>query len=128
MPNQAALLDAQLSARLQTQAKRLAIFLIKRRARAYSERPIALETVSRGLSCAAPEAMIAIAKALLARERRSPRRWMGFGGEPPGLNARAVLLLGRSYRRAADLQRRAQTLCPGLSPDAQPSMALTPRR
>jgi len=38
---------------------------------------------------------------LLQVERQTARRWFGFGGETPALNAQAVLLLGRTLRRAA---------------------------
>jgi hypothetical protein len=93
--------DAEIDAALRAQARRLAAQLIKRRARAYSRRPMTLETLSPGLSSAAPEGMIAIATHLLARERAAPQRWFGFGGEALALNAHAALLLGRVFRRAA---------------------------
>ncbi len=93
--------NAQFDAALRAQARRLAAQLIKRRARAYFRRPMTLETLSPGLSCAAPDRMIAIATDLLARECAAPRRWFGFGGEAPALNARAALLVGRVFRRAA---------------------------
>ncbi len=101
MPNHMPIIDAKFETALQAQARRLAAQLIKRRARAYFQRPLALETVTPGLSDAAPDAMIATAKYLLAQERQAPRRWFGFGSEAPALNAHAALLLGRVFRRAA---------------------------
>lgn len=100
MPARPPSFNALLEAALHAQARRLAAYLVKHRARAYSRRPMTLETLCPGLSCAAPDSMIAIAKDLLARERQTPRRWFGFGGETPALNAHAVLLLGRTLRRA----------------------------
>lgn len=85
---------------LRTQAAQTARALIKERARAYAGSPLLLEAVWPGLSSAAPETMIAIANYLIACEKASPRRWMGFGGEVPLLNARAVLLLARARRMA----------------------------
>jgi hypothetical protein len=85
---------------LGTQAARTARALIKERSRAYAGSPLLLEAVWPGLSSAAPETMIAIANYLIACEEASPRRWMGFGGEVPLLNAKAVLLLARARRMA----------------------------
>ncbi len=65
-----------------------------------------LENVFPGLSAAAPETKIAVAKHLVATERNAPRRWFGIGGEVPILNAKAVLLSGRALRR--DEGRRAR--------------------
>jgi len=93
--------DAQLETALRVQANRLAIYLIKYRARAYARRPLTLDNVFPGLSCATPDAMIAIAKHAVKREAQAPRRWFGFGSEAPALNARAVLLIARTLRRAA---------------------------
>jgi hypothetical protein len=108
--------DTEIDAALRTHARSLAAQLIKRRARAYFRRPTALETLTPGLSCAAPDQMIAIATHLLTQERAVQKRWFAFGGEAPALNARAALLLGRVFRRAA---RR-------LSP-AQPNLNRTPK-
>ncbi|HET6377929.1 MAG TPA: hypothetical protein VFG05_06430 [Methylocella sp.] len=97
---------------LRTQAARSARALIKERSRAYAGSPLLLETVWPGLSSAAPETMIAIANYLIACETASPRRWMGFGGEVPLLNARAVLLLARA-RRMALTRRRSKAASAG---------------
>jgi hypothetical protein len=86
---------------LYAQARRSAVFLVKQRARAYAKRPMTLENVCPGLAAAAPETMIAMATHLIETERHTPRRWFGFGGEVPILNAKAVLLLARARRRAA---------------------------
>src|SRR5271165_157516 len=75
------------------QATRTVAFLVKHRARAYVKHPMMLETISPGLAAAAPETVIAMAKQLIETERQAPRRWFGFGGEVPILNAKAVLLL-----------------------------------
>jgi hypothetical protein len=90
---------AIVEAALHVQATRTAVELIKERARAYAKRPMTLENVFPGLSAAAPETIIAVAKYLLAAERIAPRRWFGFGGEVPILNAKAVLLSARALRR-----------------------------
>jgi hypothetical protein len=50
--------------------------------------------------------IIAVAKHLIAAERNAPRRWFGFGGEVPLLNAKAILLSARALRR--DEGRRAR--------------------
>jgi hypothetical protein len=55
---------------------------------------------------AAPETVIAVAKHLIAAESNAPRRWFGFGGEVPILNAKAALLSARALRR--DEGRRAR--------------------
>jgi hypothetical protein len=44
--------------------------------------------------------MVAVAKHLIETARQAPRRWFGFGGEVPILNAKAVLLLARVLRWA----------------------------
>jgi hypothetical protein len=75
--------------------------LVKRRARALAQDPATLDAVVPGLSCALPEAMIAIAQRALELERERPQRWFGFGGEVRALNAKALLLLGRARRRVA---------------------------
>lgn len=86
-------------AALRAQARCTVVDLIKHRARAYAKRPATLENISPGLSAAAPETLIAVAKRLIAAERQAPRRWFGFGGEVPILNAKAVLLSARALRR-----------------------------
>ncbi|MGH6822576.1 MAG: hypothetical protein ACRECP_06380 [Methylocella sp.] len=101
---------ANVEAALRAQATRTAVDLIKDRARAYAKRPTTLENVIPGLSAAAPETIIAMAKHLIAAERRAPRRWFGFGGEVPILNAKAVLLAARALRR--DEGRRARQRAP----------------
>ena len=99
MPNHS---PAQVKAEtaLHAQAIRTAIFLIKNRARAYANRPLTLENVIPGLAAAAPETMVAMAKHLIDEETQAPRRWFGFGGEVPLLNAKAVLLYARLLRLA----------------------------
>ncbi len=74
--------------------------LVKRRARALAQNPASLDSVLPGLSCALPDALIAVARKILDVERQSPQRWFGFGGEVRALNAKALLLLGRARRRA----------------------------
>jgi hypothetical protein len=95
-----------IEAALRAQATRTAVDLIKERARSYAKRPMMLENVFPSLSAAAPETIIAVAKHLIAAERNAPRRWFGFGGEVPILNAKAVLLSARALRR--DEGRRAR--------------------
>jgi hypothetical protein len=90
---------ANVEAALRAQATRTAVDLIKDRARAYAKRPMSLENVIPGLSAAAPETIIAVAKHLIALERNAPRRWFGFGGEVPILNAKAILLSARALPR-----------------------------
>jgi hypothetical protein len=97
---------ANVEAALRAQATRTAVDLIKERARAYAKRPMALENVFPGLSAAGPETVVAVAKHLIAAERNAPRRWLGFGGGVPILNAKAVLLSARALRR--DEGRRAR--------------------
>jgi hypothetical protein len=92
---------ADVEAALRKQAARTAVDLIKERARAYAKRPMTLENVFSGLSAAAPEAIIAVAKHLIAAERNAPRRWFGF-------DAKAILLSARALRR--DKGRRARKL------------------
>jgi len=101
MSRQTTTRETELETAFRSQARRTAIFLIKCRARAYARAPLSLENLFPGLSCAPPDVMIAIAEHLLQVERQTMRRWFGFGGETPALNAQAVLLLGRSLRRAA---------------------------
>jgi len=90
-----------IEAAFSAQATRTIAFLVKQRARAYAKHPMTLETISPGLGAAGPETMIALAKLLIETETRTPRRWFGFGGEIPVLNAKAVLLFARTRRRAA---------------------------
>jgi hypothetical protein len=47
--------QANAEAALRAQAMRTAVFLIKHRARAYAKRPMTLETISPGLTAAAPD-------------------------------------------------------------------------
>ena len=90
-----------IEAAFRAQATHTVAFLVKHRARAYAKRPMTLETISPGLAVAAPETMVAMAKQLIEMESQAPRRWFGFGGEVPILNAKAVLLFARARRRAA---------------------------
>jgi hypothetical protein len=100
---------ANVEAALRAQATCTAVDLIKERARAYAKRPMTLENVFPGLSAAAPETIIAVAKNLIATERNAPRRWFGFGGEVPILNAKAVLLSARALRRDEGRRARKRT-------------------
>jgi hypothetical protein len=103
------------------QAVRTAAFVVKQRARAYAKRPMGLETISPGLAAAAPETLAAMAKHLIEREKEAPRRWFGFGGEVPILNARAILLLARARRRAANARGRPMRAKPALpAPELHP--------
>lgn len=90
---------ADLAAALAAQARRTARQMIKFRARAYAARPCDLDALTPGLSAAAPAALIAAGADLLRQEAGAPRRWFGFGAEAPALNARALMLLGRTRRR-----------------------------
>jgi hypothetical protein len=98
MPNRPPV-RVNVKAALRAQATRTAVDIIKVRARAYAKRTMTLESVFLGLSAAAPETKIAVAKHLIATERNAPHRWLGFGGEVPILNAKAVLLSARALRR-----------------------------
>ena len=82
-------------------ARRGVAHRIKMQARLYARRPLMLETLHPGLSSASPATLLAVAEHLLDRERRSPRRWFGFGGEVTLINARALLLWARARRRIA---------------------------
>lgn len=93
-------------ASIQRQAKRTVGFFIKCRVREYRRRPMMLEVLSPHLSCANGVRLIAWGEHLLERERLMPQRWFGFGGEVRSINARAVILLGRFYRRFEDRLRR----------------------
>ena len=67
-----------------------------------------METLCPGLAAASSGPMLALAKQLFEMERQTPRRWFGFGGEVPIINAKAVLLLARARRRAeAQAERTA---------------------
>lgn len=77
----------------------LAARLVKDRARRFARNPLTLDAVFPGLANADPGTMIDVGLYLLEGERRNPRRWFGFGGEVPAVNARAVILLGRVRRR-----------------------------
>lgn len=81
--------------------------MMKSRARHYRRRPSALESLFPGLSIAPSATLIAVASHLVERERLSPHRWYGFGGEVTMMNARAALLLGRLRRRCERAQMSA---------------------
>ena len=81
-------------------ARRAVAHRVKMQARLYARRPMMLEVLHPGLASASTAALVAIGRHLVERERASPRRWFGFGGEVNLLNARAALLLGRALRRA----------------------------
>ncbi len=100
MPNPSPAQD-HAEAALRAQAHRTVVFLIKTRACAYAKRAMTLETIRPGLAAATPDTMAAVAKHLIETEIKAPRRWFGFGGEVPILNAKAVLLYARAWRRAA---------------------------
>ena len=102
--------SANVEAALRAQATRTIVGLIKDLARAYLMRPMRLENVFPGLSAAAPETIIAVAKHLIAAEKNAPRRWFGFGGEVPILNAKAVLLSARALRRNEGRRARKRAL------------------
>ena len=80
-------------------ARRSAAHTVKARARRYGLQPQALDALFPGLGSAPPATLVAVAEHLVDRERASPRRWFGFGGEVTLINARAALLLGRVLRR-----------------------------
>jgi hypothetical protein len=108
MPSRTAA-QAKVEAVLRAQAKRTALDLTKRRARAYMMRLLTEETYFPEALDAAPDQIIAVAKRMIAAEKSVPRRWFGFGGEAPLLNARALLLCGRVLRRAEDTRLRTET-------------------
>jgi len=95
--------QASVDGMLRAQAVRTAAALIKKRARAYAKSPVLLDSVSLGLSSAAPETAIAVARHVIMTERNLPRRWFGAGGEIPSINAKAVLLYGRALCRVVSL-------------------------
>jgi hypothetical protein len=95
---------------LQSQARRSAAHLVKRRARAFAKHPMSLETLYPGLAVAEPATLIAVAGHLLDRARNTPQRWFGFGGEVTALNAKAALLYGRALRAKSHQSRDAGTL------------------
>lgn len=105
-------------------AIRAVIRMIKHRARGYAQHPMALETITPGLAAAAPDTLEAVARQLIERERVTPRRWFGFGGEVPLLNAKALLLLARVRRRAAAGRSRRALLKPQGSLLEPPSQGL----
>ena len=111
MPNRPTA-QAHVEAALRAQATRTAVELIKDRARAYAKRRMTLENIFPGLSAAAPETIIGVAKHLIAAERNARRRWFGLGGEVPILNAKGVLLSARALRR--DDGRRVRQRPPDL--------------
>lgn len=87
----------------------LAARLVKDRARRFARNPLTLDSVFPGLANADPGTMIDVGLYLLAGEKKNPRRWFGFGGEVPAMNAKAVILLGRARRR---LERCSFNHCP----------------
>ena len=90
---------------LRAQARRTAAYMVKCRARDYARRPMQLEILYPGLAAADPATLIVVARHLLDNERKNPRRWLGFGGEVSALNAKAVLLLGRTLRHGTRIKR-----------------------
>ncbi len=100
MPTRTPPAETQLAAAFRSQADRTARYLVKCRARTYAKRPIDLDAIVPGLSTALPEALMAAGANLLQSERHAPRRWFGFGAEAPIINARALILLGRTLRRS----------------------------
>ncbi len=87
-------------------ARRATCNVVKARARLYRRRPSALEALYPGLSMVTSATLVAIAEHLVERERQSPRRWFGFGGEINLINAQAARLLGRAERRQELRERR----------------------
>jgi len=98
MPERTIPFDVEIGLKLQAAARRAACQAVKSRARAYARRPLSLEAVFPDLAMARAPTMIAIAEHLL-ESAGPPARWFGFGGEVNPINARAVLLLGRTLRR-----------------------------
>ena len=102
---------------LESAARRATSHVVKARARHYLRRPAAMEALYPGLSLAPTATLIAVAEHLVERERASPRRWFGFGGEISLTNAQAVLLLGRALRiRESRLRRRPRPPAGGPEP------------
>ena len=95
----AALVEEDIAHDLAAAARRAVCHVIKARARRYERRPAMLEALHPGLSIAEPATLVAIAEHIVERERGSPRRWFGFGGEVSLVNAQAALLVGRTRRR-----------------------------
>jgi hypothetical protein len=118
MPSRAAT-QANTEAALRAQAKRTALDLTKHRARAYLTRLLIEETYFPEVLWTAPDQIIAVAKRMIAAEKSVPRRWFGFGGEAPLLNAKALLLCGRVLRRAAGMRLRTENT--GSSVQARPA-------
>ena len=83
---------------LDSAARRAICHVVKARARHYLRHPGAMEALYPGLSMAPAATLVAVAEHLVERERASPRRWFGFGGEVSLTNAQAALLLGRALR------------------------------
>ena len=83
---------------LDAAARRATCHIVKARARHYLRHPAAMEALYPGLSMAPVATLVAVAEHLVERERASPRRWFGFGGEVSLTNAQAALLLGRALR------------------------------
>lgn len=92
---------------LEAQARRIAAYIVKCRARVYRQRPMLLEILGPHLCCANGDRLITWGEHLLERESAHPQRWFGFGGEVRSINAKACRLLGRYRRRFEDRQRRA---------------------
>jgi hypothetical protein len=101
MPNRLCA-QANIEAALRVEAALIVHNQIKNRARAFLKCPMALDALLPGLTeRAAPDAILTLAKQMMVKERDTPRRWFGFGGEAPMLNAKALLLYGRILRRTA---------------------------
>jgi hypothetical protein len=71
----------------------------KDRARRHLIDPRAVESILRGLSLLKPEDQVIVLSRILADERNTPRRHVGFGGEVPFLNIRGALIAARYRRR-----------------------------
>lgn len=84
-------------AAIQLRARQSAFWLVKRRARDYRARPAQLEILYPGLSCVGVHKMIAVGEVLLNAER-SPRAKVELV-PVKAANAKAVIILGRFYRR-----------------------------
>jgi hypothetical protein len=92
-------------AEMQAGARRSAALILKAAARKYLRNPLLLDILHDGLSMAAPAELIETGHHLVARERMIARRYFGFGGLVPAVNARAVILVGR-WKRLADRAMR----------------------
>jgi hypothetical protein len=90
---------AAIALEMQAKARCSVASIIKARARQLMRQPMQLDVIAPKLATASPVELIAIGLKILSGEMQNPRRFFGFGGEIPALNAKAVILLGRYQRR-----------------------------